>query len=92
MDTACRYGGEEFTIILPETDGEKAFTVAERIRSEIENEKFSPEPEAGVSKTISIGLTQFHPGERVSKLVERADKAMYMSKQKGRNKITTFYK
>jgi len=92
MDTACRYGGEEFTIILPETDGEKAFTVAERIRSEIENEKFSPNPGAAVSKTISIGLTQFHPGERISKVVERADKAMYLSKQRGRNQVSTLYK
>jgi len=89
MDTAYRYGGEEFTVILPETNGAEALTVAERIRTGIEKEKFSPEPDLRVSKTISIGVTQYLPGERISKLVERADKAMYLSKEKGRNKIST---
>ena len=91
MDTAYRYGGEEFTIILPETNGEEALTVAERIRTGIENEKFSPNPGAEVKKTISVGVTQYRPGERVSKLVERADKAMYLSKGKGRNEISTLF-
>lgn len=91
MDTAYRYGGEEFTIILPETNGEEALTVAERIRVGIENEKFSPEPGVEVGNTISVGVTQYHPGERISSLVERADKAMYLSKEKGRNKISTLF-
>jgi diguanylate cyclase (GGDEF)-like protein len=89
MDTAYRYGGEEFTILLPETNAEEAEYVAERIRLGIENEQFSPEPDVKVSKTISIGVTQYRPEERISSFVERADKAMYMSKEKGRNHIST---
>lgn len=89
LDTAYRYGGEEFTIILPETIGTEAGTVGNRIRSAIEEEKFSPEDSGSVTVTISIGATQFDPSEEMSSLIQRADKAMYMSKQKGRNQVTT---
>ncbi|MFC1798452.1 diguanylate cyclase [Thermodesulfobacteriota bacterium] len=89
MDTAYRYGGEEFTILLPETNAEEAEYVAERIRAGIESEVFSPEPDDKAVNTISIGVTQYRPDERISSFVERADKAMYMSKEKGRNRIST---
>lgn len=89
MDTAYRYGGEEFTVILPETNRDEALHVAERVRSGIEKEKFRPESEIEVSKTISIGVAQYLLGERISTFVERADKAMYVSKEKGRNRIST---
>jgi diguanylate cyclase (GGDEF)-like protein len=92
MDTAYRYGGEEFTVILPETNGEEAVTVAERIRTGIEKEIFSPEAGKEVTITISIGITEYIPGERISALVERADKAMYVSKENGRNKISALFK
>lgn len=88
MDTAYRYGGEEFTIILPETNAEMAELVAERIRAGIEKESFAPEPGTQVSVTISIGVTQYQMDERISAFVERADKAMYLSKKKGRNRIS----
>ncbi len=89
MDTAYRYGGEEFTVILPETNQDEAMHVAERVRAGIAREKFRPEPGADVSKTISIGVAQYQLGERISSFVERADKAMYVSKEKGRNQIST---
>lgn len=89
MDTAFRYGGEEFTIILPETNGEEAVTVAERIRTEIENEKYKPRPGVEAEKTISIGVSQYQAEEKISAFIERADKAMYLSKEKGRNRIST---
>lgn len=92
MDTAYRYGGEEFTVILPETSGEEAVTVAERIRTGIENEIFSPETGTKVKITISIGVTEYIPDERISALVERADKAMYVSKENGRNRISSLFK
>jgi len=91
MDTAYRYGGEEFTVILPETSKDEVMTVAERIKAAIENEKFSPQSGKSVSITISIGVAQYCPGERISALVQRADKAMYLSKQKGRNQITILF-
>ncbi|RLC25017.1 MAG: diguanylate cyclase response regulator [Deltaproteobacteria bacterium] len=91
MDTAYRYGGEEFTVILPETNREEVMTVAKRIKSAMENEKFSPQSEKSISITISIGATEYYPGERISTFVQRADKAMYLSKQRGRNQISTLF-
>ncbi len=88
MDTAYRYGGEEFTVILPETNREEAMFVAERIRSAVENDKFSPEPGAEIKITISVGVTQYAPDEKISKFVQRVDKAMYISKEKGRNLVS----
>ena len=90
MDTAYRYGGEEFTIILPETVGMEAGTVGDRIRSAIEEEKFIPQAGDSVTVTISIGGTQFIPSEEMSFFIQRSDRAMYTSKQNGRNRVTTF--
>lgn len=89
LDTAYRYGGEEFTIILPETIGKEAGTVANRIRNAIEKEKFTPLDSDPATVTISIGATQFNPNEEMSSFIQRADRAMYMSKQNGRNRVTT---
>lgn len=92
MDSAYRYGGEEFTVILPETEGEEAATVAERIRASVEKEKFYPDKgkEAQVI-TISVGVTEYFSQEEVSILVQRADKAMYLSKQSGRNRVSCLF-
>ena len=91
MDTAYRYGGEEFTVILPETSRAKVMTVAKRIKDAMENEKFSPQSGKSVSITISIGATEYCRDERISEFVQRADKAMYLSKQRGRNQISTIF-
>lgn len=88
MDTAYRYGGEEFTVILPETNDEEAVNVAERIRSSIESHKFSPEPGKVASVTVSIGVTDYCPDEDMASFVKRADKAMYITKKQGRNKVS----
>lgn len=88
MDTAYRYGGEEFTVILPEATGEEGVIVAERIREAVGNISFSPDSEQKINVTISIGATEYHPPEKTSALVRRADRAMYISKQEGRNKVT----
>jgi len=90
-DSAYRYGGEEFTVILPETGGERAKTVAQRIRKTLESEKFSPKPGKDVKITISIGVTQYFPKEELSTFIQRADKAMYLSKQNGRNKVSVMF-
>ncbi|MBU1398836.1 MAG: diguanylate cyclase [Proteobacteria bacterium] len=92
MDSAHRYGGEEFTIILPETNGKKAVNVGKRIRAATEAEMFNPLPGKNVNVTISIGATQYSYNEEVAALVKRADKAMYLSKQKGRNRVSFLYK
>lgn len=91
MDSAYRYGGEEFTIILPETKGDEAIHVAQRIRKIVEAEKFYPEKNIEVGITISVGVTQYSKNEDIKEFIKRADKAMYMSKQLGRNRITILY-
>ena len=85
-DVPCRYGGEEFTIILPVTSGEQATVVAERIRSRFAAEIFQPLPQDTVRKTVSIGVTQYRAGESGQCLVERADQNMYEAKQGGKNR------
>ncbi len=91
MDTAYRYGGEEFTILLPETPTEEAMTVAERIRSRIEKETFSPQEGKKASITISIGVTEYCKDEDLPVFVRRADRAMYLSKKNGRNRVSTLF-
>lgn len=90
-DTAYRYGGEEFTVILPETGGDEARTVAQRIRAALEAERFSPVNGKKVKITISIGVTEYQPKEELSTFIQRADRAMYRSKQKGRNMVSMLY-
>ena len=90
-DSAYRYGGEEFTVILPETAGEEARTVAQRIRAALEAEPFSPAGGEKVTVTISIGLTEYNPKEELSTFIQRADQAMYRSKRSGRNKVSMLY-
>jgi two-component system cell cycle response regulator len=92
MDSAYRYGGEEFTVILPETEGDEAATVAERIRTAVEMERFTPVKGGDpVSITISIGVTEYNRKEEVALFVQRADKAMYQSKQAGRNRVSCLF-
>lgn len=91
MDSAYRYGGEEFTVILPETNGEEARTVAERIRQRIASEPHNPGAEKNVLVTISNGVTEYISGEDAATFVQRADQAMYASKKKGRNTVTLMY-
>ena len=89
MDSAYRYGGEEFTVILPETNIPKAETVGQRIRTAIESVRFFHESKKSTSITISVGVTQYNHQEKTSTFIERADKAMYISKQKGKNMVTS---
>lgn len=89
IDIAARYGGEEFAIILPKTDIGEALIVAERIRESIENEKVGYEGKE-LSVTISIGLAQLDPSidSEKSDLIDRADRALYVSKREGRNRVS----
>jgi len=89
MDTAYRYGGEEFTVILPETNNADAIIVAERIRKIIEEETFTTSSNEKMTITVSIGSTEYQHEERISAFVQRADKALYISKDLGRNRISS---
>jgi two-component system cell cycle response regulator len=91
MDSAFRYGGEEFTVILPETAAEEAKIVAHRVKTVVEHEKFIPEPGKAVRITISIGVTEYCNKEQLSSFIKRADQAMYLSKERGRNTISFLF-
>lgn len=86
-DSAYRFGGEEFTVILPETDGKKAHFVAQRISVAIASQKFYPEAAKAVRVTVSVGITEYCQGESVADFIKRTDMAMYRAKQEGRNRI-----
>ena len=88
MDSAYRYGGEEFAILLPETKIQKACVVGARIKDNIGAQIFTPEKDTKTSVTISIGATELVEGEDFRSFIGRADKAMYKSKESGRNKLT----
>jgi diguanylate cyclase (GGDEF)-like protein len=88
QDTAYRYAGDEFTIILPETEIEKALAVAERVRQAIESETHVLSNPRVLKVTVSIGVVEHLPDEEIKNFVHRADSAMYVSKKNGRNKIS----
>ena len=89
MDTAYRYGGEEFAILLPETRLKKACVVGERIRSRISAQVFEPETGTKASVTVSLGATELVKDEDFTSFIRRVDKALYQSKDTGRNKLTS---
>lgn len=88
-DTACRYGGEEFCVIMPETGPEDAKIMAERIREAMQESVWNKHPEHKV--TVSIGLAGSDGGATITPEVwlERADKALYTAKNGGRNRVVT---
>ncbi|MDB5619064.1 diguanylate cyclase, partial [Tardiphaga sp.] len=89
IDLACRYGGEEFVIVMPETDQQVASMVAERLRRSIAGEAFSIDKgNKRVEVTISIGLSTLEKkGEPVADVLKRADVALYRAKHDGRNRV-----
>jgi len=83
IDVVCRYGGEEFAVLLPQTTAEQAFSVAEKLRREVAGYRFPGVPRA---VTISAGAAA-HPlhGATRDEVVKAADAALYSAKQAGRN-------
>ena len=82
-DYPCRFGGEEFAVVLPHTTPEQAGRVAERFREATEKEDFN-----GVRVTCSGGLASFpEHGSSGSEIFERADRALYEAKKAGKNRI-----
>lgn len=86
IDCFGRYGGEEFEVLLPQTDLEGARIVAERMRSAMSQLRF-PHIDPDLRMTVSIGLSQYHPKENVNDAERRADVALYSAKEAGRNRI-----
>ena len=86
-DSAYRYGGEEFTIILPMTTCEEGIVNAERIREELRKEDFSPVPDKKINLTVSMGLAQYKKKEDMKAFVNRVDHLMYEAKRNGKDRI-----
>lgn len=86
-DYIVRWGGEEFLLLLPETDIDGAKKLAEKLRAVVENFSFK---DIG-NVTISLGVTQMKTGENLDQAIKRADEALYMAKNKGRNRVESNY-
>jgi two-component system, cell cycle response regulator len=89
VDVAARYGGEEFCALMPDTDLRSAMLVAERIRQSVESTVFEYESQS-MHITLSLGVAVYDMNRDMSAkaVIDRADKALYQSKQTGRNKTT----
>ncbi len=90
-DIPARYGGEEFSVILPATDLQSAVTLAEQIRQAIGSKKVvNKQTNQDLGRiTVSIGAGQFVAGEPLGELIRRADEAMYLAKNTGRNRVAS---
>jgi diguanylate cyclase (GGDEF)-like protein len=90
-DFACRYGGEEFVILLPETDLNSALSVAEEFRENIESCSISLDNHKVVKFTVSLGVSQIDHSQDTSieNILNRADKALYIAKNGGRNSVAS---
>ena len=89
IDLACRYGGEEFVVVMPDTDTSFAYSIAERLRQSIETTPINISRAPGkLTITISIGIaTAESSGDTAEQLLHRADQALYRAKRSGRNKV-----
>ncbi len=91
IDSVARYGGEEFVIVLPETDGSGAKIVAERIRKAVSSTPFALPDGREIDVTVSIGIACFpHSAGNIEAMLERADQALYLAKNTGRNRISLY--
>ena len=86
-DGAGRHGGEEFLIVLPETNIAKARELAERIRMAVEKHSFCVSESLNINLTCSIGVAEFHGERTLSDLLQLTDEMLYRAKREGRNKV-----
>lgn len=87
-DFACRFGGDEFVVILPETDRETALVRAEKIRKGVKNISIIVDDQVITGLTISMGISVFpEQGATQARIIEAADKALYQAKQDGRDRV-----
>jgi diguanylate cyclase (GGDEF)-like protein len=85
VDLVGRIGGEEFLVVLPETEQPPAVQVAEKLRLAMAEHAFS----TGETQTASFGVAAYHAGDSLDDLLERADQALYGAKRAGRNRVVT---
>ncbi len=88
IDLACRFGGEEFVIVMPDTDLRRAAHVAERLRACVESEAFQVDSTTLLRVTASVGISTLERGDDTPELLfKRADTALYAAKRDGRNRV-----
>jgi len=91
VDKLARYGGEEFAIMLPDIELQEAIAVAQRICELVGNTVFNiDEATSSIHVTLSLGVAQWQPYEDLAVLLNKADKALYRAKQRGRNQVCVF--
>jgi len=83
-DVLCRYGGEEFVLLLPETSAADGLVLLEKLRNYISECNFHYQRKP-VPVTMSCGIAEFHKDDNIEDVFDRADQAMYLAKQSGRN-------
>jgi diguanylate cyclase (GGDEF)-like protein len=83
-DYPARFGGDEFTVVAPDTNTEQSHKLAEKLRHRIQAHKFNT---GDIPVTISVGYTIYRAGETIENFIRRADKALYDAKQMGRNVV-----
>ncbi|MGE0755077.1 MAG: PleD family two-component system response regulator [Alphaproteobacteria bacterium] len=89
-DLIARFGGEEFVVLMPETDPQNALNAASRLRELVENTPFRLDDGTELTRTVSIGIANLHPeGDAPEALLKRADEALYSAKHSGRNTVKT---
>lgn len=86
-DHVCRWGGEEFLVLLPQTDMETARQVAHRLRAQVEGTPVALDGGKTLDITVTIGLARLHTGEHLQTAIQRADTALYRGKAAGRNQV-----
>jgi diguanylate cyclase (GGDEF)-like protein len=90
IDFVSRYGGEEFVLVLPETPGDGATVVAEKVRSTVRAEPFAGEGDPALQVTVSVGVASYPiDGLSAEDLLRAADQAMYRAKRAGRDRVET---
>lgn len=87
VDLACRLGGEEFVVVMPDTALELACQVGERVRNCIASQPFQANPDTCISVTASVGVAALEDGDTLDGLLKRADNALYAAKREGRNRV-----
>ncbi|WP_332649088.1 sensor domain-containing diguanylate cyclase [Lysinibacillus sp. 54212] len=86
-DVVARFGGEEFTVILPNTDAKEALAISQNLNQAVEREAW----EGSGTLTVSVGVATFNEEDTAATIIKNADDALYASKENGRNRATHYY-
>ncbi len=87
VDIICRWGGEEFVVLMPAAEVKDAEKIAEKLRKNVKRLRFEQCP---CNLTVSVGITKIYEGDELHSVVERADRALYQAKHEGRDKVKIF--